>query len=296
MALFQLILLIIPPFLLFTYFIATSASEPTTLTIHPSLASLPASLDIAKVYPEDLFEGGAEVLLSYGKVKYWVLGPEDGQKVVLVHGLSMPSIVFKDVAPALASNGFRVLVYDLYGRGYTEAPQTTYDVNLYTTQLALLMQHLRWDRASLLGMSMGGGIVGAFVHQFPWLVERKVVLVCPAGVVDTKDLSRTTRLLSSSTIQWIASSYPVRAYMRWLANSPSTSDDPLAQIVRIQSAHLPGFNPALASSIRHGPIRGLHSSFSSPAFAQRDVLIVHGTKDRTVPFVYAKRVDRKSVV
>lgn len=45
------------------------------------------------------------------QVKYWVLGPEDGQKVVLVHGLSMPSIVFKDVAPALASNGFRVLVY-----------------------------------------------------------------------------------------------------------------------------------------------------------------------------------------
>jgi len=43
---------------------------------------------------------------------------------------------------------------DLYGRGYSDAPQTTYDTTLYVTQLALLMQHVKWEKAYLVGVSM----------------------------------------------------------------------------------------------------------------------------------------------
>lgn len=47
---------------------------------------------------------------------------------------------------------------DLYGRGYSEAPELTYDASLYATQLALLMQHVKWPKAYVAGVSM----VGAF--------------------------------------------------------------------------------------------------------------------------------------
>lgn len=47
------------------------------------------------------------------------------------------------------------------------------------------------------------------------------------------------------------------------------------QIVRLQSAHLPLFNAALASSIRDGPIRGLESVFSSDAWDAKDVMVIH---------------------
>ena len=46
------------------------------------------------------------------------------------------------------------ILQDLYGRGYSEAPQTTYDTNLYTTQLAHLMQYIRWEKANIVGISM----------------------------------------------------------------------------------------------------------------------------------------------
>ena len=51
---------------------------------------------------------------------------------------------------------FNSLIYpkDLYGRGYSEAPQTTYDINLYTAQLAHLMQYIRWEKANIVGVSM----------------------------------------------------------------------------------------------------------------------------------------------
>ena len=51
---------------------------------------------------------------------------------------------------------FNLLIYpeDLYGRGYSEAPQTTYDTNLYTAQLAHLMQYIKWEKANIVGVSM----------------------------------------------------------------------------------------------------------------------------------------------
>lgn len=45
-------------------------------------------------------------------------------------------------------------VLDHYGRGYSEAPETEYTANFYTTQLALLMQHLGWSQAHIVGVSM----------------------------------------------------------------------------------------------------------------------------------------------
>ena len=68
---------------------------------------------------------------SFEQVRYWLLGPEKGQKVrlhyvpvtalprdltrrtqvILIHGLSIPAIIWRDVAPTLAANGHRVLLY-----------------------------------------------------------------------------------------------------------------------------------------------------------------------------------------
>lgn len=75
-------------------------------------------------------------------------------QVVLIHGLSTPSLIWKDVAHTLADSGYRVLLYDLYGRGYTEAPKTEYNAALYSTQLALLMQVVGWSKAIICGVSM----------------------------------------------------------------------------------------------------------------------------------------------
>ena len=144
-------------------------------------------------------------------------------QIVLIHGLSIPAIVWKDVAPVLAARGFRVLLYgtyllmatgylnfnlliiypkDLYGRGYSEAPQTTYDTNLYTAQLAHLMQYIRWEKANIVGISMvcscthflandlsrfqGGAIAAAFTSHFPHLVDEGVALIASTGLVEVR--------------------------------------------------------------------------------------------------------------
>ncbi|KAH8108010.1 Alpha/Beta hydrolase protein [Cristinia sonorae] len=102
----------------------------------------------------------------------------------MIHGVSAPSLVFKHIVEELVKAGFRVLLYDIYGRGYSEAPKYTLSTEDYATQLALLMQHIAWSSTYVVGLSMGGGIASAFVATFPHLVNSKIVLIASAGLLD----------------------------------------------------------------------------------------------------------------
>jgi pimeloyl-ACP methyl ester carboxylesterase len=47
-----------------------------------------------------------------------------------------------------------VVLIDHFGRGHSEAPDTLYNSQLYVTELALLMQHIKWEKARIAGLSM----------------------------------------------------------------------------------------------------------------------------------------------
>lgn len=290
----RLALVILPPLFLTVYLLASFPRPPTVPIIHASLAHLPSSSPSWDVYPEDFYSGGAYANLPLGRVRYWLIGPEDGRRIVLIHGLSIPAIVWKDIAPVLASRGYRVLLYDLYGRGYSDAPQVTYDTTLYTTQLALLMQHVKWDNAFIVGLSMGGGVATAFSAHFPHLVNGKVALIASAGIIESGDISRTAKFMSTPLVQTVSALPPFQHYMRLLANTSKLSEpcetNPIQEIVRLQTAHLPHYNAAVASSLRDGPIRGLHFAFQSLARSSNQVLLIHGTADKTVPYKYASKM------
>ncbi|KAF9030444.1 alpha/beta-hydrolase [Hymenopellis radicata] len=254
-----------------------------------SLADLPADVksQVDEVYPEDIFPGGAYVDLPIGRVRYWIFGPETGRKVVFIHGLSVPSFIWKDVAPKFAEAGHRVMLFDLYGRGYSDAPVSLYNISLYTTQLALLMQHVHWDKASVVGLSMGGPIAAAFTTQFPQLVDDKVVLLAPAGLFGSEILPRGLNLLTSSLFLPIVNGGIVRGSARRQLKRPS---EPIDRIVQLQRAYLPYFNAVLLLSMRYGPLRGQTDHYKSHAFNGRTVLILHGTKDSVVPPRFAREI------
>lgn len=75
-----LLLLALPAVVLALYFLTSFPHAPDTLLVHPSLASLPKDLRSWLIYPEHVYDGGAYVSFPYGRVRYWLLGPEDGIK------------------------------------------------------------------------------------------------------------------------------------------------------------------------------------------------------------------------
>ena len=161
------------------------------------------SLEDAKIvpYPPDAYPGVRDVESPYGSLRVYEWGPEDGRKVLLVHGISNPCIALGAVAHGLADRGCRVMMFDLPGRGYSDTPVPTPHSNrLYTTTilLALTSSPLAWtgngERFSLIGYSLGGGIVANFTSYFPSLVS-SLVLFAPGGLVRESRITLLNKIL-----------------------------------------------------------------------------------------------------
>ncbi|MFX1507287.1 MAG: alpha/beta fold hydrolase, partial [Promethearchaeota archaeon] len=74
---------------------------------------------------------GEFIQLSRGYTHYELDGPVDGDITVLVHGFSTPLFIWNPTFELLVREGFRVLRYDLYGRGYSDRPVLKYTMDLF---------------------------------------------------------------------------------------------------------------------------------------------------------------------
>jgi pimeloyl-ACP methyl ester carboxylesterase len=87
--------------------------------------------------------GGQYVTLSEGVTHYELAGATGETTVVLVHGFSVPSFIWDPTFEALKQAGFRVLRYDLFGRGLSDRPRGRYDLERFVRQLAELLRALQ---------------------------------------------------------------------------------------------------------------------------------------------------------
>lgn len=117
---------------------------------------------------------------SQGVTHYELCGEHSPRTVVLIPGYAVPYYVWDATFTALCGHGFRVLRYDLFGRGLSERPDLRYDGDLYDRQWADLLDGLDIrERADIVGASAGGPIAAAFVCRHPERV-RSLTLVDPA--------------------------------------------------------------------------------------------------------------------
>lgn len=131
---------------------------------------------------------GSMAELAEGKVYYQMEGPESGELVVLIHGMSIPSFVWDPTWEILAAEGFRVLRYDLFGRGYSDRPNIQHSLDNYVSQLQELLKvlNLNDQKMSLFGFSLGAGIAAAFAAQQADQVHR-ICLIDPIHPDDMPD-------------------------------------------------------------------------------------------------------------
>jgi pimeloyl-ACP methyl ester carboxylesterase len=116
------------------------------------------------------------------RVHYYVMGPETGPPVVLVHGLGGRAENWDNLAPYLAKAGYRVYLPDLPGYGQSEKPSDfSYSVPDEAAAVAGLMDALGLKQVDLGGWSMGGWIVQEIAANHPERVKR-LLLFDSAGV------------------------------------------------------------------------------------------------------------------
>lgn len=62
-------------------------------------------------YAPDALEGARDVATPFGSIRVYEWGPEDGRKVLLVHGISTPCIALVGLAEELVTKGCRVMLF-----------------------------------------------------------------------------------------------------------------------------------------------------------------------------------------
>ncbi|MFN8542762.1 MAG: alpha/beta fold hydrolase [Candidatus Binatia bacterium] len=104
----------------------------------------------------------------------------EGPVLVLVHGMAGSSATWRHVIPSLAAR-FTVVAPDLLGHGESAKPRTEYALGAHANLLRDLLNALGFERATLVGQSLGGGVVMQMAYQFPERCER-LVLVGSGGL------------------------------------------------------------------------------------------------------------------
>ncbi|MFH5800990.1 alpha/beta fold hydrolase [Haladaptatus sp. CMAA 1911] len=134
----------------------------------------------------------------------------DGPPVVFIHGMIMTATMWESQLGAL-DDAFTTIAYDVRGHGRTGgADRNPYSIDLFASDLAVLLDELDIDRTVVCGLSMGGAIAQAFAAAHPERVAGLVLAdTFPPGplpltgrlaLANIRFLARLDRLINYKTL------------------------------------------------------------------------------------------------
>jgi len=227
---------------------------------------------------------GAFARLSNGLVHYQWLGAKDGPVAVCVHGLTTPSFVYRSLAAGLGKAGYRVLVYDHFGRGFSDRPSMPQDAAFFIKNLEELMENQGVeDDITLIGYSMGGAVVAAFAAKHAARL-RRLVMIAPAGM--GHDLGRMMKFMQETPLlgRWLMHAvYP--ASHRKGCEAERGLDVSVPGIIDLQIKELQyrGFIDAVLASMKGLISSDMEAIHRAIAASGLPVLAIWGADDAVIP-------------
>jgi pimeloyl-ACP methyl ester carboxylesterase len=247
--------------------------------------------DLEKLPMNDQARRGVEgsfIQLPHGVTHYQIAGAADARTVVLVHGFSVPYFIWDQAYDPLVQAGFRVLRYDLYGRGFSDRPNVEYDADLFDAQLLDLLSGLHIQGpVDVVGVSMGGAISVIFTARHPEKV-RTLTLFDPA-------------YSTGEAPPWFLRPPLVGEYLMCVKIAPALPDSQKDDFVhperypgyfahyRVQMLYR-GFRHAILSTVRLYLSRDDRPDYEAVGRTGRPVLLYWGQADQDVPFSVSNEV------
>lgn len=222
-----------------------------------------------------------------------------GRPVVLIHGWPLNADSWDPVANALAEAGHHVIAYDRRGFGRSQQPGTGYDYDTFSDDLADLLAGVDADGdAALVGFSMGGGEVARYMSRHGGKGVRRAALISSVVPYMLKDETNPDGVPQSTFDEISKGILEDRAkFMKGFLNdffgvgetSTPVSDDLLHHCwnMCLQAGLLPTLKSAEAFATTD--FRPDLAAFKVPT------LIMHGTKDVTVPIYATARPAAKAI-
>src|SRR5580698_4786447 len=186
-----------------------AAAELVTISSAVAQPSKKKAKDMTPATPASKGSSGA----AFGPLKqidagllnigYAEAGPANGPAVLLLHGWPYDIYSFVDVAPLLASAGYRVIVPYLRGYGTTSFLSSETMRNAQQSAVALdiiaLMDALRIEKATLAGFDWGARTANVIAAAHP---ERCKAMVSVSGYLIGSQESGKAPLPPKAELEW----------------------------------------------------------------------------------------------
>jgi 3-oxoadipate enol-lactonase len=197
--------------------------------------------------------------------------------VVLLAGFPLTREIWDGPAQRLA-RAHRVVLADLRGTGASGVGDGPYLMESLAADVAVVLDALGIERASIAGHSAGGYVALAFARMFTERLER-LALVCSRLVADAPEQAREREMLAKRLEQGDSAAL-VDAYVGKLVSTRTKNEHPetvarIAEIVRRMDAR------GAAALLRGMALRSASDDIA-PELTM-PVLVLAGTDDAVVP-------------
>jgi len=228
--------------------------------------------------------------MSYVKtrdeVRLYVKDWGQGRPVVLLHGWPLSADAFDDLSMAIADAGHRAIAYDRRGFGRSDQPFSGYDYDTLADDLADVMEQTGARDATILGFSMGGGEVARYLSRHQGKNVQQAILISsvvpyllktdnnPEGVDQSTFDEMAGQMITDRAHFWTP--FFKQFYGVGMVSHP-VSDELLDWSSNVAMQASLKATLACAKAFATTDFRSDLAAFKVPT------LIIHGTKDKTVP-------------
>lgn len=227
--------------------------------------------------------GSRFVELDNGTTHY-EFGEQTGPVVVLIHGTSGPMTVWDATVPALTDAGYRVLRYDMFGRGYSDRVDASYNLDFFVRQLESLLRTLTIEsKVTLVGSSLGAIVAAEMARQHPERV-RSLVFVGPAGFALTvSSLAKLGQVpwLGDYLMRVVGDNKLAQHHRKYFVNPNNFESHHRAFAEQLRYR---GSKAAILSTLRNTPLQSYLERYRELGTLSIPSLLIWGKEDKTFPY------------
>ena len=228
------------------------------------------------------------VELASGRTAYELTGPTGGELVVLLHGGTVPMWTWDLQLPALVQAGYRVLRYDMLGKGESASPDARYDRALFKRQLAELLAALGWAQPlHMVGFSFGGATAVNFALQHADRIQ-SLALIAPM-----LHFARGNRIVQGARLPLVGSAFVRHVLLKKAADRARHlwRSAPYPALCRARfDAQLaqPGFGRAFVSYLRSDALDDHTAAYRQLGQGRLRPLLLWGSRDGDIPAAHVQ--------
>lgn len=278
------------------YWIAGTAVVGTGLAIVAKLLSRPRDVNWEQ-NREVVFHSEHSRFANVDGIRfhYQEAGSATAPALLLLHGFCSSTLVWSKVFLNLAEAGFRVIVPDLLGFGYSGKPRNgEYTIAGQAKRIIRLLDYLKLESASIVGSSYGGAVAATCALDYPERVK-KLVLVAPVN--NNRPLQfKLMRVFSSRIVGDVVSPLLIgsRRLLRKRMKRVYDRHEWVLDERRVEARHRPlraaATHRAILRTVRHWDADRISREAH---FIQQPTLLLWGDNDPEIPLADGERLHKE---